>query len=269
MTGASRPDFRHGYLRVPLAVWMTLFCRGLLTRRQLQLACVVLRESWGWRGPDGEVRAWTRRLTTRQFAAATGLSTDHLRRDLSLLVRSGVLREAEGCYQLVPAPRLWTTALFRPPKRRSPPPKSPAAAAVSALSTPGVKTGKISKENGPPAPGGACSPPVDNSPSRPSSRPSSPAPAAAREQLARKRLVRERLVRVIAAFAGPLPAVQAGALARWIDAEGVAAVWIALEPALRRGPAAARRRLELLLAIRERPEHESTRRTGGGEAADA
>src|SRR5437870_13702023 len=123
------PDFRRGYLRVPLTVWQALYCRAPLTRRQLQLVSVVIRESWGWQKPGGEVYRWTRPLTVRQFAQATGLSTDHLRRDLQVLVAQGILREQAGRYQLVPDPGLWKTWLPLPLKRRSEAPKPPATSA--------------------------------------------------------------------------------------------------------------------------------------------
>src|SRR3954470_20469010 len=94
------PNYERGYLRVPLSVWADLYCRAPLTRRQLQLVSAVLRESWGWQLRKGEVRLWTRPLTASHFAAATGLSTDHLARDLRALVARRVLDEREGRYQL-------------------------------------------------------------------------------------------------------------------------------------------------------------------------
>ena len=66
----------------------------------MQLISVVLRESWGWGAKGGGVRLWTRPLSTRRFAEATGLSTDRIARDLRLLVEAGVLLEGEGRYAL-------------------------------------------------------------------------------------------------------------------------------------------------------------------------
>lgn len=136
------PDYGRGFLRVPHAVWMEVYCQAPLTRRQLQIVSVVLRESWGWRADSREgrvtdvndgspgsiqkrkgssnaagpgVRLWTRPLTPRAFARATGLSTDHLARDLRDLVSRGILREREGCYQFIGSPKEWQ------PKSKTPP----------------------------------------------------------------------------------------------------------------------------------------------------
>ena len=108
MTADHAPDYRRGYLRVPLALWAQLYCRAPLTRRQLQLVSVVIRESWGWQR-RGQIQLWTRPLPPRQLAQLTGLSTDHLTRDLKALVAQGVLREQDQRYQLVPDPGLWKT----------------------------------------------------------------------------------------------------------------------------------------------------------------
>jgi hypothetical protein len=98
----TAPDFSRGFLRVPTPVWEALVCRTPLTRRQLQLAAVVLRESWGWRARGGGVRLWTRPLTTGDFARATGLATDRIARDLTALERRGFLLRHGNCWQLVP-----------------------------------------------------------------------------------------------------------------------------------------------------------------------
>ena len=62
----NAPDYSRGYLRVPLDLWRALYCRAPLTRRQLQPVSVVIRESWGWQQPGGQVYRWTRPLTPRQ-----------------------------------------------------------------------------------------------------------------------------------------------------------------------------------------------------------
>jgi hypothetical protein len=95
----TAPDFRRGFLRIPLGVWLEVYCRAPLTRRHLQLVSVVIRETWGWQRPGGAVYTWSRTLFPRHFAQATGLSTDHIRRDLRDLLARGVLEEQHGCYR--------------------------------------------------------------------------------------------------------------------------------------------------------------------------
>lgn len=257
----SRLDFRRGYLRVPLAVWLTVFCRPLLTRRQFQLVSVVIRESWGWQTRGGEPQLWTKPLTSRDFAQATGLSTDHLRRDLRRLIARGVLREQTGRYQFVSEPRLWRTLPAPAPEARPLPPESTASPAVLAAGSPGLNKQTKVKDNGPASPG-PVSPPVENSSSSPASV-AFGAVAAATPPLVGERVVgteraadservvgSERVADIVAAFVGSLTSGQADALRRWVCAEGVAGVWDALEPAFRQGPLVARRALLAALAAR-------------------
>src|SRR6266542_4132987 len=149
------PDYTRGFLRVPLEFWAALYCRAPLTRRQLQLVSVVLRESWGWQGKGGQVQLWTRSLLVRQFAQLTGLSTDHLAQDLQTLVERGILRQDGQRYQLVPHPQLWITPGSREPKERPVAPKPPALTAKTALPAPDVKKKNKKQRN--------VSLPVDNS----------------------------------------------------------------------------------------------------------
>ena len=226
----SRPDFRRGYLRVPFSVWMKVFCRPLLTRRQIKLVSFVIRESWGWQTAGREPRTWTRPLASRDFALATGLSTDDLRRVLLALIERGVFREDHGRYQFISDPQLWKTLPARPPEPRYPPPQSPAFTAVPARFSPGSNKGNISKDNGFGLPVEALHPPVDNSPS---------SFVASTVGL--------RLADIVAAFVGSLSEAQADALRRWICEAGVAGVWAALEPAFREGPLVAREHFEALI----------------------
>jgi len=236
------PDFHRGYLRVPLNFWRAVYCRSPLTRRQLQLVSVILRESWGWTRRGGEVQLWTRRLSVRSFADLTGLSTDRLGRDLRALVARGVLRERDGRYQLVPQPELWITppaAKSAPPKARARPPKAPAFPAETAPPAPHTKTAKKRKRNVPVLSRPGLSPAVDNS----------PAPAVA------------ILLEVIATFAGPLTSREQRALHARIRWQGAAAVWTALEPGLREGPQNGRRWLAAYLAA---PSEPATSEEAGG-----
>jgi hypothetical protein len=228
MTADHAPDYRRGYLRVPLPLWAELYCRAPLTRRQLQLISVVLRESWGWQR-RGQVQLWTRPLAPRQLAQLTGLSTDHLRRDLQALVQRGVLREQDYQYQLVPDPGLWKTRPPSAPKQRAPAPKPPAPAAKTALFPPDLKiVNKKQRNEGLP---------VDKSAS-PSVVPESQHPFPERLGL------EARFGQVVEAFVGTLSAAESQQLRQWIARDGVALVWHELEDAFRRGPRAVRHCLQ-------------------------
>lgn len=123
----SAPDYSRGYLRVPLGVWLSTFCRGTLTRRQRQIVAFVIRESWGWHDRAGRPFAWTRPLRPAAFADATGIAPEHVRRELRALVARGVLAESSGRYTFEPERDL--------------------RQAVSARPRPGAKTATDSKRN--------------------------------------------------------------------------------------------------------------------------
>ncbi|HTE20972.1 MAG TPA: replication protein [Armatimonadota bacterium] len=252
----NTPDYHRGYLRVPLALWAALYCRAPLTRRQLQLVSVVLRESWGWRQKDGGVRLWTRSLTPRQFSQATGLSTDHLTRDLNELIRRGVLQREGRRYQLVPHPELWITGRLQttPPQKERPAPPFPRSrAAETTLTPPVLKKGKIRDKNVGLQIESGFSTVGDNSLAAPrasagdfSFAPSA-FPLAPSLGASRALPLADRLMAVVTAFVGPLSPVEINGLRRWIGTVGVGAVWRVLEPGFRRGRQPARRRLENLL----------------------
>jgi hypothetical protein len=240
------PDYSRGYLRLPLNVWLSVFCRGMLTRRQIQLVSVVIRESWGWRSTDGSVHTWTRPLTTRQFAEATGLSVDHLRRDLQVLLDRGILRERAGRYQFIGAPALWITDATSAPDQRELALKQSEATAEDALSNLASKKDYRKQRNVPGFSEADFSTAGGNSSSRSSLvRPGSQGPVDLAEASPAR-----RLTDVITAFVGPLSQVEADALQLWTYDASVAAVWAAVEPAFRQGPVAGRRRLQALLAKR-------------------
>jgi len=232
------PDFSRGYLRLPLPVWLAVFCRAPLTRRQLQLVAVVIRESWGWQTATGHVRLWTRPMTTRQFTEATGLAGDHLRRDLRRLIARNVLRENAGRYQFLPDPSQWITLIIPPPKQRSLPPEWLDLNAKMAASNPASKKENRKQRNVTAFSVNEFSTPGDNSSSRSSGAAAGISAAAA-----------TRLVDVIAAFVGSLSAREAEALRQWIAEAGVAVVWRSLEPSFRLGSVAGRRHLEAILSL--------------------
>jgi hypothetical protein len=243
----TSPDYTRGYLRMPHAVWRAVFCRAPVTRRQLQLVSVVIRESWGWQKRGGEVYLWTRPLAPRDFAAATGLSTDHLSRDLSRLVAGGVLQEQEGRYQFVPDPALWKTFERRTTKARPAASSSPAGNAEASPIEPFVKTGKKSERHAGPPPEEGLSPGGENAASTgPLSSPqASSAPVLSRAET--------RFCEVVAAFVGDLTPELSASLRRWIAADGVSTVWAVLGPVLPRGPKAVRQWLEARVLPRPAP----------------
>lgn len=209
---AGSPDYSRGYLRVPLDVWLGTFCRGTLTRRQLQLVAVVLRESWGWHDREGRPYTWTRPLSSAAFSRLTGIAPDHARREVRGLLSRGVLAEAAGRYRFVlAAERAGAPTRAEGPVNRS------AGAAETGGPEPVPKTAKDSQTN---------------------VAPDRPAAFAA----------------LLAGFAGPLPPREAARLRRWVEREGVAAVWTQLGAAFQAGPEAAR--AALLAARAGRPQAE-------------
>jgi hypothetical protein len=231
MSQDHAPDFGRGFLRVPLSVWAALYCRAPLTRRQLQLVSVVIRESWGWQKPGGEVYRWTRPLTPCQFAALTGLSTDHLARDLKALVEQGVLREEGGRYELVANPALWKTPASRTPKVRPEAPKSPERSAESALLPPGLKIENGQQRNVGGLTREQLSPAVERSSLTASSDPEQPIDPVPVEQ---------RFFTVVDAFVGGLAASESECLHDWLRQDSIQAVWQELADTFRHGPSAVR-----------------------------
>jgi hypothetical protein len=246
----SAPDYAHGYLRVPLAIWAALYCQAPVTRRQLQLVSVILRESWGWQTKDGQVYRWTRSLTSRQLSAATGLATDHLTQDLQRLVDGGLLRQQGQCYQLVADPTLWKTRLSPPSKPRREGVISAAATAKAALSPPHVKKAKKLQRNVPRSRESEFSPPGDNSTAQQASMGMRPTLSWATTDTLAEPGVAERLVLLIEAFVGPLPAAEVQTLREWTQEAGVVPIWDALEPFFRQGAPATRCQLQTLLRER-------------------
>jgi hypothetical protein len=183
-----------------------------------------LRESWGWQRKGGQVQLWTRPLSPQQLAALTGLSTDHLKRDLQTLGERGILRQEGQRYQLVPYPQLWITPRARAPKLRPVALKPPGHAAKTALPASDVKIDYKKQRN--------VSLPVDKS--------LSSAGAKGSRGITDQSRLKERFCQVVEEFSGPLSAEEREALCAWIEREGLTPVWQALTPAFRRGPTAVR-----------------------------
>lgn len=242
------PDFSRGYLRVPFSIWLAVFCKAPVTRRQLQLLAFVLRESWGWQTRERQVQIWTRPLTTSQFAQATGLAIDHLRRDLDQLLARGILREEAGRYQFVAEPELWKSPPPKPPKLRPVPLEWPVLDAEMAFPDLVLKKEYRKQRNVGTLSEGEFSTAGENPSSRSSLARSEPQSGAARISAT----AALRLVDVITAFVGSLSSQDTTALRLWISGAGVAGVWSALEPDFRQGAVAGRRRLTAILTARNR-----------------
>lgn len=211
----SVPDFSRGFLRVPTSIWMDVFCRAPLSRRQLQIVSLIIRESWGWQTRDGRPYLWTRPLPARQIATATGLSSDHIARDVKELVGRNVLVQQDRCFQFNADVSSWLPRGSAAPDLPVPTAKTAARTADLAPSASVVKTGEIEQRD------------VDAT-SRASRR--------------------DRFVRIVVGFVGSISPEEEAELRRWIESVGVAAVWQLLEPGFRRGPAAGRQHLQVLLA---------------------
>ena len=253
LTPDFAPEYGRGYLRVPLATWLAVFCQAPLTRRQLQLVAVVIRESWGWQRRGGGPYLWTRPLPSARFAEATGLSTDRIGRDLRALVARNVLRERGGCYQLVPDPAAWLPpAAGEAPRRRPAAPNPSPPSAASALGTGSPKIADRQQTNVAAQRNVAANQAEDGGGSADA--------AAELHALARERA--ERFVRIVVGFVGALPAGREAELRRWVARAGVAACWARLEPGFRGGPATAAGFLAGALA-EERARRQHPPGTGG------
>lgn len=240
----TAPDFSHGYLRIPLAVWLSVYCRTSLTRRQLQLVSLVLRESWGWRTRDGRVHTWTRPLSTRQFAEGTGLPLDHLLREIDRLVARGILRRQGERYQFCAEPAMWITLPASARELRGIAPEWPDGEGENALRNLGSKIRERKQRNVRTASETEISTAGENPSSRSSSsRLFDQAAGAAGISAA----AAERLADIVAAFVGSLTPSQSEILRLWIYQEGVAAVWSTLEPSFREGALPGRLKLEDVL----------------------
>jgi len=254
------PDFSHGYLRVPLSVWSSVYCRSPFTRRQLQLLSVVIRESWGWRAPDGGVYLWTRHLAPRQFSTITGLSTDRLGWELRSLVHRGVLREQDGRYQFVPQSHTWLLPARRPAEQSVSTAEITDSTAEMSAATPEIKKEK-KRDRNVPQPVDELSPTGDNrslasARSRPDPGVVSPSPSA---------LDATSFVALLEVLAGPLSDREQQTLRHWLAREGLAVVWQTIASLGVAGPKELPARLSALLARYDREHAEPAAQ----EAADA
>ena len=104
------------YTRIKHDVLMDIFARGLLSKREMQIVFVVIRESWGW---DGGQSNWTRRpLTQRQIGHETGLSERHVNPLIQdMLDRKILVKNDEGHYSFNEHFETWrvTKKVTKPP----------------------------------------------------------------------------------------------------------------------------------------------------------
>lgn len=84
------------YTRVKHEVLENIFTRGLLSKRERQIAWVVIRESWGW---DSGKSNWTKRaLSNECFVQKTGLDKAVISKILSSMVAEKKLLIEDGKY---------------------------------------------------------------------------------------------------------------------------------------------------------------------------
>lgn len=231
MSRSNAPDFSHGFVRIPLGVWLSVFCKAPLTRRQLQLVAVVIRESWGWSDKGGGVRLFTRPMSPKKFAELSDLSTDRLSRDLKELLTRGVLQEQDGRYHFVPYPQQWTPKL---PRWRYPATKQQALSDETSPGEDGERKRKKEKEK-------------RSKSEWPQLSTIDPSPATHTPLII-------KAVEVIQAFTGPLDAHDQENLTSLIVQMGIGDLWSALEPGLRAGPERARAYLLQVLENEAIPE---------------
>lgn len=84
------------FTRIKHTVLMDVFAKGLLTKREMQIAFVVIRESWGWNKGESN---WTKRpISYRRFAKKTGMSSWHVHETAKkMLIEKKLLSNDYGC----------------------------------------------------------------------------------------------------------------------------------------------------------------------------
>lgn len=94
------------YTRIKHSVLMDIFAEGKLTKREMQVACVVIRESWGWHGGNSN---WTKRqLPHTLIAQLTKIERRNLIKTLrSMLKRNILQKNDEGQYSFNEHPDTW------------------------------------------------------------------------------------------------------------------------------------------------------------------
>lgn len=85
------------YTRIKHTVLMDIFAKGLLSKREMQIVFVVIRESWGW---DQGKSNWTKKaLSQRQIAQKTEVNLRHINPVLQdMLDRKILVKNDEGRY---------------------------------------------------------------------------------------------------------------------------------------------------------------------------
>lgn len=94
------------YTRIKHTVLMDIFAKGLLSKRETQIAWVVIRESWGW---DKGQSNWTKRaFSQRQIADVTRIDFRHLTQIIqNMLARKILDKDEEGRYSFNEHPETW------------------------------------------------------------------------------------------------------------------------------------------------------------------
>jgi phage replication O-like protein O len=104
----EKPEFRHGYTKLPNRLIERVLCKGLLTQYESQVVLAVARLSWGWNktwcySSYGELSALTGISRSKVYAVCKDL---HFRRILVLGVgRKKTRLEINPRYQQWQLPR--------------------------------------------------------------------------------------------------------------------------------------------------------------------
>jgi len=94
------------YTRIKHSVLMDIFAKGLLSKREMQVAIVIIRESWGW---DKGASNWTKKkLTNVDFVRKTQLKKSHISSLLQrMILENKILVNEENFYSFNEHPDTW------------------------------------------------------------------------------------------------------------------------------------------------------------------
>jgi len=82
------------YTRIKHEVLENIFTRGLLSKREMQIALLIIRESWGW---DSGKSNWTKRLLSNNYLSEkTGLAKETISREIKRMIEQGKILISEN-----------------------------------------------------------------------------------------------------------------------------------------------------------------------------
>jgi len=94
------------YTRIKHEVFEDIFAKGLLSKREMQIVSVIIRESWGW---DSGRSNWTKKkLSNSYLSKKTGLAKQTISVELkSMITQKKVLINDRGFYSFNEHPDRW------------------------------------------------------------------------------------------------------------------------------------------------------------------